>query len=58
MEDKYYQKLSRSYREKLTQEQIDYNLEMIASEDEDYIKLFQEGLIAKNRLIDLLVGKK
>lgn len=56
MEDEYYQKLARSYREKLTQDQIDYNLEMVASEDEDYIKLFQEGLIGKNRLIDLLEG--
>lgn len=58
MEDEYYQKLARSYREKLTQDQVDYNIEMVASEDEDYIKLFQEGLIAKNELIDLLVGKK
>ena len=43
---------------KLTAEQIEYNIEMIASEDEDYIMLFQEGFITKLELIDLLSAKK
>jgi len=34
------------------------NLEMITSEDEDYIWLFKFGFIAKNDLIDLLSGEK
>ena len=56
MKDKYYKKLEKKCRGKLTQEQVDFNLEMIATEDEDYIRLFQEGLIANNDLIDLLTG--
>ncbi len=56
MGDKYYKKLEKKHRKKLTQEQVDFNLEMIAREDEDYIELFQEGLIARNELIDLLKG--
>lgn len=58
MEDEYYKKLEEEYRKSLTQEQIDHNLEMIATEDEDFIKLFQEGLIPKNALLDLLTGKR
>ena len=58
MGDEYYKKLEEEYRKVLTQEQIDYNIEMIAADDENFIKLFQEGLIPKNALIDLLVGKK
>lgn len=58
MKDEYYKKLAKKHRGKLTQEQVDFNIEMIASEDLDYIQLFKEGLIAKNELIDLLVGKK
>ena len=42
---------------KLTIGDIDYNIEMIASEDEDYITLFKEGFITKLELIDLLSGK-
>ena len=42
---------------KLTAEQIEYNIEMIASEDEDYILLFQEGFITKPELAELLLGK-
>ena len=56
MKDKFYKKLEKKCRGKLTQEQIDFNLEMIATEDEDYIKLFQEGLITKVDLIALLEG--
>lgn len=56
MPDKYYKKLEKKCRRKLTQEQVDYNIEMIATEDEDYIKLFQEGLITKVDLIALLEG--
>jgi len=58
MGDEYYKKLEEEYRKTLTQEQIDFNLEMIATEDEDSIKLFLEGLIPKNALIDLLTGKR
>jgi len=58
MGDEYYKKLEEEYRKTLTQEQIDFNLEMIATEDEDFIKLFLEGLIPKNALIDLLTGKR
>ncbi|MCK5127951.1 MAG: hypothetical protein KAR42_16960 [candidate division Zixibacteria bacterium] len=43
---------------KLTGEQIEYNIEMIASEDEDYIMLFKNGFITKPELADLLSGKK
>ena len=57
-DDEYYKKLEEEYRKSLTQEQIDHNLEMIATEDEDFIKLFQEGLIPKNALLDLLAGKR
>ena len=42
----------------LTAEQIEYNIEMIASEDEDYIMLFKEGLITKPELAELLSGKR
>ena len=56
MPDSYYKELEKAHRKKLTQEQVDFNLEMIATEDEDYIRLFQEGLIAKNELVDLLNG--
>jgi len=57
-EDAYYIALVKAYRKKLSQDQIDFNIEMIAIEDEDHIRLFQEGLIAKNELIELLTGKK
>ena len=43
---------------KLTAEQVEYNLEMIASEDEDYILLFQEGFITNQELAELLSGKR
>ena len=56
MPDKYYKKLEKKCRGKLTQDQVDFNIEMIATEDEDYIKLFQEGLITKVALIALLGG--
>lgn len=58
MGDEYYKKLEKTYREKLTQEQVDFNLEMIATCDENYIQLFQEGLITRNDLVDLLTGKQ
>lgn len=41
---------------KLTAEQIEYNIEMIASEDEDSITLFKEGFITILELIDRLKG--
>lgn len=56
MKDEYYKKLERKYKQRLTEEQIGFNIEMIASEDEDYIQLFKEGLITKLELIDLLVN--
>lgn len=43
---------------KLTAEQVEHNIEMIASEDEDYIILFQEGFITKPELAELLSGKR
>ena len=43
---------------KLIAGDIDYNIEMIASEDEDYITLFLEGFVTKPELIELLSGKR
>lgn len=54
MRDEHYDKVKKKYEEKLTQAEIDYNIEMIASEDEDFIQLFQDGLITKPELIALL----
>jgi len=42
----------------LTAKQVEYNIEMIASEDEDYILLFNEGFITKPELAELLSGKR
>ena len=43
---------------KLTAGDIEYNIEMIAAEDEDYITLFKEGFITNLELADLLSGKR
>ena len=43
---------------KLTAGQVEHNIEMIASEDEDYILLFQEGFITNQELAELLLGKR
>ena len=43
---------------RLTAKEIEHNIEMIASEDEDYILLFKEGFITKLELAELLSGKR
>ena len=43
---------------RLKAEQIEYNIEMIASEDEDYIMLFKEGFVTKPELAELLSGDR
>ena len=58
MKDEYYKKLAKKHRGKLTQEQVDFNIEMIASEDEDYITLFKEGFVTKPELVELLSGER
>lgn len=42
---------------RLTAGQIEYNIEMIASEDEDYITLFQRGFITNQELVELFSVK-
>lgn len=43
---------------KLTVDEIYYNFEMIASEEEDYITLFKEGFLTRLGLIHFLSGNK
>lgn len=69
MEDKeYYKSLVKECKKKLhfpdikfpeiTGEEIDYNMEMIPIQNEDFIILYQEGFIGPLELADLLTGKK
>lgn len=41
----------------LTGEEIDYNMEMISIQNEDYIILYQDGFIGPLELAELLQGK-